>query len=101
MLFVQVLYMNGWVLWHNARSFVNAKRGANLCWYPNFTEMLVDENPAVYKAENALEAWVGDPSSWNIGAFWTYINSAPSADGKKQNVQTLVGELKKLYKGFV
>ena len=91
----QVLYMNGWVLWHSATSFSNSRRSSNLRWYNNLSE-LVKDSPSfqdVFADGTVLSKWVYRSLSDMYG--W-YIDSG---DAPKNQFWKLLTELGAVYKG--
>lgn len=81
----EVLYLNGWVIWHDSAMFAQKTRSSNIFHYDTFEEMLMGKN----------SLGIGD---WLLQThMFDYFVSAKDADKKKQ-LKILVENFKTLYK---
>jgi predicted dehydrogenase len=103
----EVLYTNGWVIWHNKASFTEktSSRTARLLAFRTLTDML--RNTAEYVMSNTnpdepledpLEHWIR-----SMEEFQQILNTGErrqGADAVRARLQALVRDMKTVYNGF-
>jgi hypothetical protein len=90
---VEVLYANGWVIWHDRKLF-NDRRDSNLKLRGEFTELLEAMEPGL-----TLQAWVEKTRMYE---YSIRLQSRGSRASRSRNsvLDTIVREMQGIYDGF-
>lgn len=95
----EVLYINGWVLWHNSSSFKEG-RSSNLRSYAKLSEMLRDHYSTPDTKdwdETAMRQWIRGSMSEMVDL---YLNIREPGKTVKAKWDQIEKELKDVYKGL-
>ncbi len=90
---VEVLYANGWVIWHDSNLF-NDRRSSNLRMCGKFTDLLEAMEPGL-----TLQAWVEKTRMYEYSIRLQSRGSGASYS-RTSVLDTIVREMQNIYDGF-
>lgn len=106
----EVLYINGWVVWHNKQSFEEqqqANRRSSLTIFTNLPDMLKNTPEYIMRGAGDPQAPALDPMVWwvqSMGVFSQLLGRGdkrtPSAQTYNQRAEELIACMAGVYKGF-